>query len=174
MTANDISTSEEAYLEVIHGKTAALFSAACEVGALVADQPTQKRAALRDYGAALGMAFQLVDDVLDYAAEEGKLGKSVGDDFREGKMTLPIVIAHERGTPDDQAFWKRCIEDLDQRDGDLEHALKLLAETGALTGAMDRAELYANKAIDSLQHFPDSSVKHAMIEAVEFCIQRAH
>ncbi|HYH17751.1 MAG TPA: polyprenyl synthetase family protein, partial [Azospirillum sp.] len=126
-TTNDTETSEQAYLEVIKGKTAELFAAACRVGAVVAGRPQAEEMALYDYGMNLGIAFQLVDDVLDYSAKQAKLGKTVGDDFREGKITLPVVLAFRRGNDEERAFWRRAMEELEQQDGDLERAQQLMA-----------------------------------------------
>ena len=111
ITQNDLSTTEARYLDVIKGKTAALFAAACQVGAVVADRPEPEEAALAEYGMSLGIAFQLVDDALDYAADQATLGKTVGDDFREGKITLPVLVAFLAGNDREKAFWKRTIED---------------------------------------------------------------
>ncbi len=120
-TQNDLSTSEARYLDVVRGKTAALFAAACRVGAVVADRPEREELALAEYGSSLGIAFQLVDDALDYAADQGRLGKTVGDDFREGKITLPVLAAHAAGDGDERAFWRRTIETSEQTEADLEN-----------------------------------------------------
>ncbi|HET8997047.1 MAG TPA: polyprenyl synthetase family protein, partial [Acetobacteraceae bacterium] len=122
VTQNDLSTPEERYLEVIKGKTAALFAAACQVGAVVADRPEIEERALAEYGLNLGIAFQLVDDALDYAADQATLGKTVGDDFREGKITLPVLVAYQAGDADERAFWRRTIETSEQMEADLEQA----------------------------------------------------
>jgi len=116
MTSNDTSTSEDAYLDVIIGKTAALFAAACRVGAVVADRPAVECEALESYGKNLGIIFQLIDDALDYSARQATLGKTVGDDFREGKITLPVILAYRRGDEDERAFWRRTLEDGEQSD----------------------------------------------------------
>ena len=127
VTQNDLSTSEARYLDVIRGKTAALFAAACEVGAVVADRPDAEAAALAEFGMNLGIAFQLVDDALDYAADQAVLGKTVGDDFREGKITLPVLVAYQAGDPADRDFWRRTIEANEQNEADLDRALHLMA-----------------------------------------------
>ena len=116
VTSNDTDTSEQAYLDVIRCKTAALFAAACRIGAVVAERPKVEEEALDSYGLNLGIAFQLIDDVLDYSAKQAELGKTVGDDFREGKMTLPVVLAFRRGDEAERGFWRRCIEQVDQSD----------------------------------------------------------
>ncbi|HWA49302.1 MAG TPA: polyprenyl synthetase family protein, partial [Dongiaceae bacterium] len=132
MTSNDTATNEQAYLEVIKGKTAVLFAAACEVGAVVADRPKREQEALAGFGLNLGIAFQLIDDMLDYSARQSELGKTVGDDFREGKITLPVILAFRRGDEDERAFWRRTLESLNQQDGDLDRAVRLMNKHGAL------------------------------------------
>ena len=139
VTQNDLSTSEERYLEVVRGKTAALFDAACRVGAVVADRPAEEEEALSAYGANLGMAFQLVDDALDYAADQQTLGKTVGDDFREGKITLPVLAAYHAGSEEERAFWVRTIEQSEQTDADLDRALVLMADRGAIAATLRHA-----------------------------------
>jgi octaprenyl-diphosphate synthase len=172
--SNDTDTTEDAYLEVITSKTAALFAAACEIGAVVAGRPEAERTGLASYGKNLGIAFQLVDDALDYAAAQDKLGKTVGDDFREGKITLPIVLAYRRGDEEERAFWRRCLEDGEQAPDDLAHAIALLRRHGALDDTIERARHYGAMARDALGLFPPSEAKQALIEVVDFCIRRAH
>jgi octaprenyl-diphosphate synthase len=172
MTANDTTTSEEAYLAVIEAKTAALFAAAARVGAVLADRPRDDEMALELFGHNLGIAFQLVDDVLDFAAREIELGKSVGDDFRDGKITLPIVIAFARGDAEERAFWRRTLEAGEQGPGDLERALNILERRGALAGTLARARAYAGAAIDALDRFPDSPLRRALAEAAAFATER--
>ncbi|MFT8242445.1 polyprenyl synthetase family protein [Roseomonas sp. BN140053] len=173
VTQNDTATTQEQYLQVIEGKTAALFAAATEVGAVVADRPAEDAAALATYGRALGMAFQLVDDALDYSASQAALGKTVGDDFREGKITLPVLLAFEGGTEEERAYWRRVLEDRDQRDGDLEHALELMHRHGTLDATVARARDYGRAATDALGRFPDGPERRALADIVEFCIARA-
>jgi octaprenyl-diphosphate synthase len=173
ITTNDTETTEDAYLDVISSKTAALFAAACRVGGVVAEAPKPEIEALDAYGRNLGVAFQLVDDALDYSSREATLGKSIGDDFKEGKITLPVVLAFRRGTEDERGFWRRCLEDLDQRDGDLEVALELMGSYRALDDTIERARHYGAKARDALELFPDSDLKTALNDAVEFTIERA-
>ncbi|WP_022729977.1 polyprenyl synthetase family protein [Fodinicurvata sediminis] len=175
MTANDTETNEEAYLEVVRAKTASLFAASCQVGAQVAERPDAEEEALRRFGGALGMAFQLVDDILDYTAEvDPKLGKSVGDDFREGKITLPVILAFERGDETEKAFWRRCLEEQDIRDGDLEQALQLLVRHNALEDAKTRAFAYAGEARAAMEIFPESEIRSALLESVDFCVERLY
>jgi len=172
ITANDTETSETAYLDVIRAKTATLFSAACRIGAVVADRPRVEEEALDIYGLNLGIAFQLVDDVIDYTSSPDEMGKSVGDDFREGKITLPVVLAFRRGSDEERAFWRRTLEELDQKDGDLDHAMALLDRHGALRDTVERAGHYGAIARDALGIFPDTEVKLAMLEAIDFSIDR--
>ena len=172
VTQNDLSTSMERYLEVIHGKTAALFAAACRVGAVVADRPAREADALDGYGTNLGMAFQLVDDALDYAADQRLLGKSIGDDFREGKITLPVLAAYHAGGEGDRAFWRRVIEDSDQRPDDLDHALGLIAATGAIDATLRHAADYAGRAQDALSVFPDGRIRTLLREVAAYTVSR--
>ena len=172
-TQNDLTTPEQRYLDVVEGKTAALFAAACQVGAVVADRPKAEEAALAEYGHNIGMAFQLVDDALDYAADERTLGKTVGDDFREGKITLPVLVAYGTGTQDERVFWSRTIELLEQSDTDLEHALALMEQRGAITATLDRARRYAEAAKRSLAGFSPSDLKNCLLDVADFTVSRA-
>ncbi len=173
ITQNDTATTEAQYLKVIEGKTAALFAAATEVGAVVAEQPTQGQAAMRDFGMTLGIAFQLVDDALDYSADQAALGKTVGDDFREGKITLPVLLAFARGDDAERDFWRRTQEERDQHEDDLAHALALMHKHGALRDTIERARLYGDQAIAALAAFPDSVEKKALSDVVAFVVERA-
>lgn len=176
MTTNDTATTEQAYLEVIQGKTAELFAAACKVGAVAAGMPGKEADALYSYGMSLGIAFQLVDDYLDYSARQEELGKTVGDDFREGKITLPIILAIARGDDTERAFWTRTLEDLDQaEDGtDLRHAMALMEKHGTLADTVTRARHYGDLARQALDIFPDSAHKNALVGIIDFCIDRAY
>ena len=172
--AQDIDANENIYLQVINAKTAALFAAACEVGAVIAGRNAQERVAFNTYGEALGIAFQLIDDALDYSGEQALLGKSVGDDFREGKMTLPVILCLQNATQDEREFWQRSLHELDQTPADLDHALALMAKYKALEETIARARTYGNQAKQALSAFDDSAYKRALIQAVDFCIDRAH
>lgn len=174
MTANDLSTSESTYLEVVKGKTAVLFAAACEVGAVVADRSKREQEALASFGLNLGIAFQLIDDALDYSAKQEALGKTVGDDFREGKITLPVILAFLRGDETERAFWRRTLETQEQKDDDLAQAQALIAKHHALADTVQRAAHYGAVARDALGIFPDSAEKRALIDVVDFCIRRGH
>jgi octaprenyl-diphosphate synthase len=174
VTANYTETGEAAYLNVISCKTAQLFSAACRIGAVVSERPLVEDEALDTFGLNLGIAFQLIDDVLDYSAKQAQLGKSIGDDFREGKITLPIILAFRRGNDDERTFWRRTLEDLKQEDKDLDTALSYLEKHNALTDTVERARHYGAIARDTLGIFPDNPEKKALIHLIEFCIDRAY
>jgi len=168
-----IETDEEHYLDIISAKTAALFAAACRVSPVVAEASEDAELALECYGRNLGIAFQLSDDVIDYASDAETMGKGVGDDFRDGKMTLPVILAYARGSDDDRAFWRSAIGGQRISDDDLEHAIGLLKGTDALADTIERARQYARRAIDSLAMFPASKAKSALSEAAEFAVARA-
>ena len=172
--AKNTATTEDEYLAVIRGKTAELFAAACEVGPVLGERPKDEQAACRSFGMNLGIAFQLVDDALDYGGSGAELGKNVGDDFREGKITLPVVLAFRRGNEAERAFWRRTLEQSDVHDGDLEHAGSLLRRHRALEDTIERARHYGAIAKDALALFPDGAMKRALMDVVDFCISRAH
>jgi len=169
-----IETGEEQYLTIISAKTAALFAAACRVAPVVAEHSEDAELALEGYGKNLGIAFQLTDDVIDYASDAATMGKGVGDDFRDGKMTLPVILAYARGSESDRAFWRSAIGGERIGDADLAHAIGLLRETDALSETVERARHYGRRAIDALAMFPASKAKAALIETVEFAIARAY
>jgi len=173
-TANDTATDEDGYLNVIRSKTAALFAAACRIGAVIGKRPEIEESALDQYGLNLGIAFQLVDDFLDYGTADDRLGKAVGDDFREGKITLPVILAFRRGDEGQKSFWRRTLEDLDQRDRDLDHACQLLVEHDALADTQVRARGYAETARAALDIFPASPHRTALEEVVDFCVERSY
>ncbi len=173
MTTNDTETREEDYLKVIEAKTAALFAAACEVGAVIAGKNGAEAKALDVYGRNLGIAFQLVDDALDYSSSQAALGKNTGDDFKEGKITLPVVTAFRRGNAEERAFWQRTLEKLEQDPADFARAVQLMERHGALAETIDRARAYGAKASRALDFFPPSEMKTALLDAVEFSIDRA-
>jgi octaprenyl-diphosphate synthase len=172
--AKNTETTEDEYLAVIRAKTAALFAAACEVGPIIAERPKAEIAACRSYGSNLGVAFQLIDDALDYGGASAKLGKNVGDDFREGKITLPVVLSFRRGDGEERAFWKRTLQDADVADGDLDRAVALMRRHRAIEDTVERARHYGAMAKDALAIFPQSDMRTALDEAVDFCIARAH
>jgi octaprenyl-diphosphate synthase len=172
VTQNDTGTTEAQYLAVIEGKTAALFAAATEIGAVVAHRPAAEQAALRAYGQNLGVAFQLVDDALDYAADQEALGKTVGDDFREGKITLPVLLAFARGDEAERGFWRRTLEGGEQGEGDLAEAMALLRRHGAIDDTLARAREVGEAALDALGVFPASPIRDALAGVVRFCVER--
>jgi len=169
-----IDTDEDHYLEIISAKTAALFAAACRVSPVVAEASEAAELALEAYGRNLGIAFQLTDDAIDYSSDASVMGKPQGDDFRDGKMTLPVILAYARGTEHDRAFWRSAIGGDRVSDDDLVHATALLKATDALTDTVERARQYGRRAVDALAIFPASKAKAALIEAAEFAVARAY
>ncbi len=172
--AKNTATTEDEYLAVIRAKTAELFAAACEVGPVLAARPKAEQAACRSFGMNLGIAFQLIDDALDYSGKAAKLGKNVGDDFREGKITLPVVLSFRRGSESERAFWNRTLAQEEIADGDLETAIGLMAKHRAIEDTIGRARHYGGIAKDALALSPDSAIKQALEETVDFCIARSH
>ena len=173
-TANDLSTTREDYVAVIGAKTAALFDAAMQVGGLVAEATPAQLEALKTYGNELGLAFQMADDALDFAATEKDMGKAVGDDFREGKVTLPIILAFEAGDEAEGAFWKRCIERVDQTDADLETALGYLAKHKAIARTLAEAASAGARAKAALEVFADGPLKAMLGDLIDFVVHRTH
>ena len=169
-----IETPEDHYLEIIAAKTAALFAAACRIAPVVAEAGEQAEDALEAYGRNLGIAFQLVDDAIDYASDSATMGKGVGDDFRDGKMTLPVILAFARGSEAERGFWRSAIAGERVSDADLAEAIRLVGTTGALADTLERARLYARRAIDALAPFASGKAKAALIEAAEFAVARAY
>ena len=170
--AKNTATTEDAYLAVIRAKTAELFAAACEVGPALAARPRDEQSACRSFGMNLGIAFQLVDDALDYGGKAAKLGKNVGDDFREGKITLPVVLCYRRGSGTERAFWRRTLNDGEVGEGDLAEAMSLMKRHNALSDTLDRARHYGAIARDALAIFPDGDPKAALREVIDFCVDR--
>jgi octaprenyl-diphosphate synthase len=173
VTQNDLATSEERYLAVVKAKTASLFAAACQLGAVVAGRPEAEEAALAEYGMNLGIAFQLVDDALDYAADQTKLGKTVGDDFRDGKITLPILVAFAAGDETERAFWRRTIEASEQTEADLAEAMRLIRKHAAIDAALSRAAGFAELAKASLALFPPSPYRESLLAVADYTVVRA-
>ncbi|TNJ47853.1 polyprenyl synthetase family protein [Phaeobacter sp. B1627] len=170
--ATDLRTTEEIYLQVVRGKTAALFSAATQVGGVIAAAEEQQVKALFDYGDALGIAFQIADDLLDYQGDAAQTGKNVGDDFRERKLTLPVIKAVAQATDEERAFWVRTIEKGRQQDGDLEHALALMAKYAALDATRADAFRWAAKAKATLDALPDHPIRTLLIELADYVVSR--
>ena len=171
-TANNLETSMDEYIEVIKSKTAALFAAACEVAADISDADAKTQEALAAYGLNLGIAFQIADDALDYAAEREKLGKTIGDDFREGKMTAPVLLALEKADEEERAFWERTLARRDQNNEDLAHAQSLIAKHDTLNGSVKLAQDYAALAHQALKEIPDHPLKSDLSELIDHCITR--
>ncbi|MEO1089194.1 MAG: polyprenyl synthetase family protein [Pseudomonadota bacterium] len=174
MTAHDSSTTEAAYFEMITAKTAKLFEAAAEIGAVVAGRPPADAAALAEYGRSIGIAFQLIDDALDYGAEQQDLGKTVGDDFADGKVTLPVVLAVAAADDGERAFWKRVLETGERQDGDFVEAMRLLVRHDAIAATVRRAEIYGERARRALDELPRCAERDALLDLVDFCIERAY
>jgi octaprenyl-diphosphate synthase len=173
-TQRRIDTGEDHYLEIIGAKTAALFAAACRIAAVVAERDDPVEQALDCYGRNLGIAFQLIDDAIDYASDAETMGKGVGDDFRDGKVTLPVILAHARGDAAERIFWREAMEGVRSGDEDLARATRLLRASGALDDTIARARTYGQRAIDALGPFPAGKAKSALVEAVEFAVARAY
>lgn len=171
-TAHDLSTDRVRYEQVIYGKTAALFEAAAEVGGVISAASEDEVQALAAFGRGLGMAFQLSDDYLDYGGSSAELGKNTGDDFREGKVTLPVILAMSRPGDDARRFWQRTIAEGQQSDADLEQALARLRETNALDDTLARATEHLETAIAALQTFPDSEIRSALLDIARFVVTR--
>jgi len=169
-----IETSEERYLHIIGAKTAALFAAASRIAAVVAERPDAEETALDDYGRNLGIAFQLVDDAIDYDTGTAEMGKDRGDDFREGKMTLPVILAYARGDEEERRFWRDAIAGFANEDADLAHAVELIRRHDCVAATRERARHFAQRACDALAIFPDSAARRAMVEAAQFAVARGY
>ena len=173
-TANNLATTEAEHLAVIRAKTAALFSAATEVGGVLAGVPSDQQKALHTYGDRLGIAFQLADDALDYAGKADTIGKDAGDDFREGKVTQPVLRAFAAADETERAFWIRTIEKRNQEDGDLDQAMTLLEKHSAISGALDDARRYGNEAQQAIRSFPKSDLRDDLDDLVGYVVDRDH
>lgn len=172
-TASDLNATIDDYLQVVQAKTAALFAAACEIGPIIAGADKGAAQALCEYGMNLGIAFQIVDDVLDYTADQAKLGKNIGDDFREGKMTLPVILALQKANEKDRAFWQRTVGDRKIHDGDLETAQRLLKDNGALNAGMALASDYVEKARMALAETPDGTLRVMLDDIARYVVDRS-
>lgn len=170
---NNADTTMADYLRIIEAKTAALFAAACEVGPVIAGAPKEQQTALYNYGLNIGIAFQIADDILDYTADHAKLGKSIGDDFREGKITLPVILAMESASEEERLFWNRTIIDKDQKDGDLEHAIQLMQQHNITQKTLDYAESYCTKAREALNSISNSAIKNNLRDLTSYIVNRA-
>lgn len=170
--SRDITTSEETYLQVVRGKTAALFSAATEVGGVIAEADSQHTQALFDYGDALGVAFQIVDDLLDVVGDSKSTGKNIGDDFRERKLTLPLIKAIAAGDEHERVFWKRTIEKGDQHEGDLDHAINLMKNHGAIEATRQDALMWAQKAQVAIRTLPEHPLRDILDDLALYVVER--
>jgi octaprenyl-diphosphate synthase len=170
----NLAATEENYLKVITAKTAALFSSAAESGAVLAGATPEQCKALSEYGRDLGIAFQLIDDALDYSGRQAVMGKRVGDDFRESKMTLPVIFALRKASEDERRFWKKTIEVGLQDEGDLARAIEILERNGALADTVERAHAYAAAARAALSPAPDGAIKTALADIADFVVERGY
>lgn len=168
--SHSLDLTQATYLEIIEAKTARLFSAAAEVGAVIAEAPTPQRKALFQFGLSLGIAFQLMDDVLDYTANQDQLGKTVGDDFREGKVTLPVIMAYSQGV--ETAFWQDVFEKNHRDEAALQKAIHLLTTSGALEGTREAAQAFVKKALECLHPFSPSPLRSALEDLAQFSLHR--
>ncbi|WP_455474419.1 polyprenyl synthetase family protein [Bartonella sp. B30(2025)] len=172
--AKNIETNISDYLKIINAKTAALFSAAAEVGPIIAGYGHEERFALREYGTLLGLAFQLIDDALDYGGVTKDLGKNIGDDFREGKITMPVILAYTRGNDKEKAFWKEALENNNSNNETFAYAQQLIKKYDSLTDTIKQANVYGKRAIDALISIDESPARNALVETVDFCISRVN
>ncbi|MEL6678934.1 MAG: polyprenyl synthetase family protein [Pseudomonadota bacterium] len=170
--ARNLSVDEATYIKVIRGKTAALFAAACEVGGVIADAPADHVTALETYGDALGISFQMADDLLDYGGDAGNLGKNTGDDLREGKMTMPVIIAYARSDDAERAFWERVIAKGDVQDGDVAQAIEIMTRHGALEETRMRALAWSAQAVEALDLLPESELRETLSALADFVVSR--
>ena len=168
----DPTINENVYFQVINGKTASLFGSACQVGAMSADTEQEKIEALKSFGTNFGMSFQLIDDAIDYSSLSSTLGKNIGDDFKEGKITLPIILAYLRSNNIEKKFWKKTIQNLSQDKGDLNKAIKIINKYNCIGDTIERAKHFANIARDSLGIFRDSKYKQALLNLLDSGLSR--
>ncbi len=173
-TDKNLTINEDIYLEVIYGKTASLFSAACQVGGMSAQTPNEKIEALKSFGTNFGISFQLIDDAKDYSSTTNKIGKNIGDDFKEGKVTLPLIIAYLRSNSQEKKFWKRTIQNLKQDKNDFNKALDIINKYNCINDTIERATHFANIAKDSLGIFKDTIYKQVLINLIDSSISRVH
>lgn len=172
--SNDLSTTELTYSDIITAKTATLFAAACEIGAVIANRPETEQAALRNFGLNLGIAFQIADDALDYSAKQEELGKTIGDDFREGKITLPVIHAYNQGNAEERTFWEAVIQEKQQSENDLAKGLRYINAHQSLSYAMQRAALYVAKAREALAVFSSGKEKEILLNLLDFSVNRPY
>ena len=169
----NLEVTTEKYLQIISAKTAELFAAACQVGAVVAKADQQSQLALYNFGLNLGISFQIIDDVLDYMASKIALGKNIGDDFREGKVTLPIIIAYSLSNKHEQEFWHRTISELNQQEQDFSKALEVFNKYAVIDQCLKMAEEFAHNAKKDLSIAPDNKIKSSLMQILDFSISRS-
>ncbi len=174
VVTNDLSTSEERYMQVVSSKTATLFSSAMQLGAVLCNRPQAEVDRVARYGLLLGQAYQVVDDALDYSATQETLGKTIGDDFQEGKITLPVIHAYEAGTEEERVFWRLCLEDTNHPEGGLQRAIQLVKDRGSLDYAMKRARELVEEAKVELLDFPASPERDTMLKLADFAVDRSY
>ncbi len=172
MVSHSADINEATYLQVIEGKTAALFAAASEIGGVICDAPEQAEA-LRQFGHNFGIAFQLIDDALDYSASQDELGKTIGDDFREGKMTLPVILTYQAATAEERSFFDEALSG-EHHAPNLKRAMEIITQYDGIGQTIARAQDYADKAREALSDFEPTPMKSALLEAVDFCVERAY
>jgi len=173
LTTNNLNTTEDKYIEMISAKTAVLFSASCKIGALLAGANEQDCQKLNNYGENLGIAFQMIDDALDYLQDNNEIDKNIGDDFKEGKITMPLLKVLQDGNDDEQKFLVRCIKKMQQNENDLETMLSYINKYNAIEYTLNKALKYAKIAKQSIADFPNNDYKKALIEAVDYAVKRA-
>lgn len=172
VVSNDLGITTERYLEVVTRKTAVLFAAAAQVGAVLAGQTLENTAHLAHYGTALGQAYQLVDDALDYGSTSETLGKSIGDDFQEGKITLPVIHAYHNSTEEEREFWRSALVEGHRNEDSLQQAIAILRKKGSLDYAMAKARGFVAEAIEAVAHCPEGPEKEALIMIADFSVDR--
>ncbi|MBF0447967.1 MAG: polyprenyl synthetase family protein [Magnetococcales bacterium] len=174
VVTNDLATLEDRYMQVVSSKTATLFSAAMQLGAVLTQRSQAEVAQVARYGLLLGQAYQVVDDALDYSANQETLGKTIGDDFQEGKITLPVIHAYAAGSEDERAFWRLCLEDTNHPEGALQRAIQIIKDRGSLDYAMKRARALVEEAKTELMKFPASIERDTMIKLADFAVDRSY
>ena len=172
--SQNMATNEDQYMAVINAKTATLFSAATEVGPVVSNCQANEKSTCREYGQNLGMAFQLIDDALDYNGKKSSLGKNIGDDFREGKITYPVILAYRAGSAQEQEFWKRCLVDRKLSDGDFEEAVSIIQKYDAIVKTVEKANYFGDFAMKYCEKLPAGKYSEALYEVVKFCVNRVN
>jgi len=171
---SNISINQQQYLDIIKAKTAELFAASCEISAVITNRPTKEQEALRSFGMYLGIAFQIIDDALDYSSNQTELGKEIGNDFKEGKITLPVLIAFKHANEEERVFWLRTMHRLDQQHDDLAKAIKLINQHDAFSYCLTEAKIYIAKAKTQLEMFETSEAKELLLDILDFAIERSY